>query len=126
MLSAANHIDWSTMRGGWDENDDKERNCKITVITMPIYGPFSHEAVYFEWEDYCVIYEADEQDGILTPNCIKGRLTNEWTRGRMYERKCSPKQVNQRAKTNSFNFKIYSLISPNCKDWTKELVGCFA
>ncbi|CAL4160106.1 unnamed protein product [Meganyctiphanes norvegica] len=135
LSNSSNSSSCRNWRATWEEeNDEVIRSCKIHLMRR-ILGPGAfHWAIMFDWGDYLATYEASAEDGYLIPRWKRGGpksesddgVTYEWYELREYTaHDCSPKQVNDHAKSIGINGKKYEVLSVNCHEWAKKLVREF-
>ncbi|XP_064095775.1 uncharacterized protein LOC135207846 [Macrobrachium nipponense] len=86
-----------------------------------------HWALYFDWGYYSATYDANEQNGLLTPFCCEGKpkapSPDVKFSVKVVKRnlRATPHAVDEKAKENRYSGKVYDLIVANCQIWAREL-----
>ncbi|XP_066946282.1 uncharacterized protein [Macrobrachium rosenbergii] len=86
-----------------------------------------HWALYFDWGYYSATYDANEQNGLLTPFFCEGKpkapAPGVEFGVKVVKRnlRATPHAVDEKAKENRYSGRVYDLILANCQIWAREL-----
>lgn len=107
-----------------DERDTCSRFCAVNLYSREINGGLTdHWALHFCWGKRQATFEANEEGGLLIPTWNNGMpdCSFAWTKKNTYEIRCSPFQVNTKAKNLSLSGSVYILTKNNCHSWAIAL-----
>ncbi|XP_068249638.1 uncharacterized protein [Palaemon carinicauda] len=133
LLSGSINLLGSTNESDGGAEDRKSPPCTVYLYTRPVVNAegkgaagAKHWALYFDWGYYSATYDANEDNGILKPFFREGKpvAPNNLTFGvKVVKRdlRVTPHAVDEKARGNKYNGKIYDLVMANCQIWAKEL-----